>query len=67
VIITTSRDQMRRLVAGQTGWRRGRANGEVAVAGSDDARERMLISTAPPGADATLLDQLGPEGRPAAR
>ena len=67
MIITTTRDWMRRLVAGRTDWRRGRASGEVAVVGSDDAWERMLIATAQPGADVTLLDQLEPEERPAVR
>jgi DNA-binding HxlR family transcriptional regulator len=67
VVITTTRDWMRRLVAGRTDWRRGRASGEVAVVGSDDAWERMLIATAQPGADATLLDQPQPEGRPPVR
>lgn len=67
VIITTTRDWMRRLVAGQTDWRRGRASGEVEVVGSDEAWERMLIATAQPGADLAVLGESDSEGRPAAR
>ena len=67
VIVTTTRDWMRRLVAGQTDWRRGRASGEVEVVGSDEAWERMLIATAQPGADLAFLDHPEPTGRSAVR
>lgn len=67
VIITTTRDWMRRLVAAQTDWRRGRASGEVEVVGTDEAWERMLIATAQPGADLAVLNQLESAGRPADR
>lgn len=67
VMIATTRDWMRRLVAGQTDWRRGRSSGEVEVVGSDEAWERMLIATAQPGADLAVLGPLDSKGPPAAR
>jgi hypothetical protein len=67
VRVMTTRDWMRRLVAGQTDWRRGRASGEVEVVGSDEAWERMLIATAQPGADLASLDHPEPEERPTTR
>jgi DNA-binding HxlR family transcriptional regulator len=67
VIVTTTHDWMRRLVAGETDWRQGRASGEVEVVGSDEAWERMLIATAQPGADPAFLGHPEPKGRSAAR
>ncbi|MBV1892683.1 MAG: helix-turn-helix transcriptional regulator [Ilumatobacteraceae bacterium] len=57
VTVTTTKAWMTELVAGNTNWIEGRTSGAVGVEGSDDAWHRMLIATAQPGADITLLDQ----------
>lgn len=55
VIVTTTRAWMAELVAGRTDWLRGRADGSVVVVGDDAAWQRMLVATAQPGADLSLI------------
>lgn len=49
---------MHRWAAGETNWADGRANGDVTVAGSDAAWERMLVATNYPGRPPELTDKL---------
>lgn len=56
VKITTTKAWMRDLVAGNTDWIKGKANGQVEVDGSPEAWERMLIATAQPGGDPSNLE-----------
>jgi hypothetical protein len=64
VVVTTSRDFMRRWVAGETTWDEGRSRGDVEVTGSDDAWDRMLLATGYPGRPKDLAQRIRAHSRP---
>lgn len=58
VTVTTSLAFMRLWAAGEQTWDTGRAAGDVAVRGSDDAWNRMLLATGYPGRPTGIADLL---------
>jgi DNA-binding HxlR family transcriptional regulator len=60
VTVRTTRDFMRRWVAGEVSWDQGRADGRVHVRGTDSAWNRMLLATGYPGRPRDLARRLFP-------
>jgi DNA-binding HxlR family transcriptional regulator len=60
VTVRTTRDFMRRWVAGEVSWDQGRADGRVHVRGTDTAWNRMLLATGYPGRAHDLARRLFP-------
>ena len=58
LVLRTTRDFMRRWVAGTTNWDQGRHNSEVVVDGSPDAWDRMLLATGYPGRHPDLANKI---------
>ena len=60
VTVRTTRDFMRRWVAGEASWDQGRADGRVHVRGTDTAWDRMLLATGYPGRAHDLARRIFP-------